>query len=166
MTESKITYKQLCKIHLKQVIEIQNKCFQKFHEENINVYDTFINVFPDGAWGAFYEDKLVGQIFFHPYKNQTEKPLNTELTITGEEDCMYLHEIAVLPQYRSHGISNFLLDKFNEVSRKYQIMNQSLVSVENSVEFWKKKGFKIIKKADANNYLDGFLMSKNIMNNL
>jgi len=160
MTETNITYNQISKIHLKQVIEIQNKCFQKFHEEKISVYNTFINVFPEGAWGAFDKDILVGQIFFHPYKNQTEKPLNTELILTGGEDCMYLHEIAVLPEYRSHGISNFLLNKFNEVSIKYQMTNQSLVSVENSVKFWEKKDFTITKKADEHNYSDGFLMSK------
>ena len=160
MSEIEIMLKQLSKIHLKQIIEIQNKCFQKFHEENINVYDTFISIFSDGAWGAFCENELVGQIFFHPYKNRIEKPLNTELVITGKEECMYLHEIAILPQYRSHGISNSLLNKFNEISKKYKIMNQSLVSVENSLEFWKKKGFSIVKKADANNYLDGHLMSK------
>jgi len=162
MTESKIVFKQLSKIHLKQIIEIQNKCFQKFHEENINVYSTFINVFPDGAWGAFCDNELVGQIFFHPYKNRTEKPLNTELVITGKEDSMYLHEIAILPQYRSFGISNSLLKIYDEISEKYKIMNQSLVSVENSLEFWKKKGFSIIKKADAGNYLDGYLMSRNV----
>ena len=162
MTNENILFKQLTKIHLKQIIEIQNECFQKFHEENINVYNAFLNVFPDGAWGAFYEEKLVGQIFFHPYKNQTEKPLNTELVITGEEDCMYLHEIAILPQYRSYGISTSLLNIFNEISIKYEVKYQSLVSVENSAEFWKKKGFSIVKKADENNYLDGYLMTKNL----
>ena len=166
MAESKIMIKQLSKVHLKQIIEIQKSCFQNFHEEDMSVYETFINVFPEGAWGAFYEDRLIGHIFFHPYKNQMEKPLNSKLVLTGEEDSMYLHEIAILHQYRSHGISNLLLNKFNEISVKYQMLNQSLVSVENSLEFWKKKGFSIIKKAGANNYLDGYLMSKHTMNNI
>ena len=160
MAESKIIIKQLSKTHLEQIIEIQKKCFQEFHEEDMNVYDTFISVFPDGAWGAFYEDKLAGHIFFHPYKNQTEKPLNAKLVLTGEEDSMYLHEIAVLQQYRSLGVSSLLLNKFNEISGQYKMKSQTLVSVENSAEFWKKKGFTIIKKADANIYLDGYLMSK------
>ena len=160
MEKSKIVVQKLSKLHLKQVVEIQKTCFHEFHEENIYVYETFISVFPDGAWGAFFEDKLIGHIFFHPYKNKTEKPLNTELILTGKEDSMYLHEIAILHQYRSYGISKYLLNKFNEISEQYKMMNQTLVSVENSTEFWKKKGFSIIKKADANNYLDGYLMSK------
>jgi len=163
MVENKIILKKLDKKHLKQIIEIQQKCFHEFHEESINVYNNFISVFPDGAWGAFYDDKMVGQILFHPYKSQTEKPLNTKLVITGEEDCMYLHEIAILPEYRSYGISTSLLRIFNEISKKYSKLNQSLVSVENSLEFWKKKGFTIIKKADENNYFDGYLMVRNVL---
>jgi len=160
MAESKILVKQLSKIHLNQIIEIQKKCFQTFHEEDISVYETFISVFPEGVWGAFFEDKLVGHIFFHPYKKETEKPLHSKLILTGKEDSMYLHEIAILQQYRSYGISNLLFKKYDEITEQYKMTNQSLVSVENSVEFWKKKRFTIIKKADENNYLDGYLMSK------
>jgi len=166
MPKNNVLIKQLSKIDLSQVIEIQKICFHEFHEEDINIYDNFITVFPDGAWGAFHEDRLVGHIFFHPYKNQKEKPLNSKLVLTGEEDSMYLHEIAILQQYRSHGISKLLLDKFNEISEKYKMMSQTLVSVENSAEFWKKKGFSIIKKADENNYLNGYLMSKQTGNNI
>jgi len=160
MTRDKIIIEQLSKLHLEQIIGIQKKCFHEFHEENMNVYETFIGIFPDGAWGAFYENKLIGHIFFHPYKKQTEKPLNSELIITGKEDSMYLHEIAVLQEYRSLGISGMLLNKFNDITKQYKMTNQSLVSVENSMEFWKKKGFSVIKKADEKSYLDGFLMSK------
>jgi hypothetical protein len=42
------------------------------------------------------------------------------------------------------------------------MVNQSLVSVENSLGFWQKKGFSIICKANENNYFDGFLMSKQL----
>ena len=162
MPNDNIIICQFSKIHVEQIMELQKSCFQSIHEENIFVYDNFIKVFPDGAWGVFIEDKLVGHIFFHPYKNKTEKPLNSELKLTGAEDCMYLHEIAVLKEFRSQGISSILLNKYDEVTKQFNMVNQSLVSVENSFEFWQKKGFSIICKANENNYLDGFLMSKQL----
>jgi GNAT superfamily N-acetyltransferase len=156
----KILICHLSEIHIQEMMDIQKICFREVYRENVFVYDTLIKVFPDGAWGAFYNESLIGYIFFHPYKDQTVKPLDSGLLITGKENCMYLHEIAILPQYRAQDISSRLTDEFDKVSRQYRMRYQSLVSVQNSMEFWKKKGFEFIRKVNESGYVDGILMSK------
>jgi GNAT superfamily N-acetyltransferase len=121
-----------------------------------------IKVFPQGAWGAFGGEKLIGYIYFHPYFHQTAKPLNSALNLTGGEDCMYLHEIAVLPEYRLHDIPSRLMKELDEVSALYKMKYQSLVSVQNSVGFWEKKGFSTIREIDECGYVNSFLMSKHL----
>jgi len=153
---------QLSEEHLFEMMEIHKNCFQEVHQENLFVYDTLIKVFPNGAWGAFYNNKLIGYIFFHPYKNQTVKPLNSKLTLKGDEDCMYIHEIAILPQYRSLYIPSQLMKEFDNISKLHHVKYQSLVSVQSSMEFWRKQGFSVIKEVEES-YVDGVLMSKNFI---
>jgi GNAT superfamily N-acetyltransferase len=152
----------LSEIHLPEMMNIQKICFQEAFRESIFVYDTLVKIFPDGARGAFYKDEMIGYIFFHPYKNHTVKPLDSGLVLTGAEDCMYLHEIAILPQYQAQGIPGRLIDAFDEVSVQYRMNEQSLVSVQGSMGFWTKKGFEVIREINEGGYVEGVLMSKKI----
>ncbi|MDR1182132.1 MAG: GNAT family N-acetyltransferase, partial [Bacteroidales bacterium] len=154
---------QLSEIHIPEMMDIQKICFQEIYRESVFVYDTLVKVFPDGAWGAFYNDKMIGYLFFHPYKNKTVKPLDSGLVLTGEENCMYLHEIAILPQYRARGVPGRLINEFDNVSARYRMNYQSLVSVQDSMGFWKKKGFEVIRKIDESGYVNGVLMSKHFI---
>jgi GNAT superfamily N-acetyltransferase len=158
--QTEIKHQPLTEIHLSEMMAIQQICFQETYCESLFVYATLLNVFPDGAWGAFHRDRLIGYIFFHPYKTQTVKPLDSGLLLTGEEDCMYLHEIALLPDYRSQGIPRLLLNVFDDHSARYRMDRQSLVSVQNSRPFWEKKGFSIVRKINEGGYIDGVLMEK------
>ena len=160
MTDNQIYISELSKTHLPEMMIIQHTCFEEIYREEEFVYETLIDVFPQGALGAFCDDKLIGYIFFHPYYYQTAKPLNSALKLTGDEDCMYLHEITVLPQYRSHGIPSRLIKEFYKVSEQYQMKYQSLVSVQNSIGFWEKKGFSVIREIEEGGYVDSFIMSK------
>jgi GNAT superfamily N-acetyltransferase len=160
MKTEKILICRLSEIHIQEMMNIQKVCFLEEYRESVSVYDTLIKVFPDGALGAFYNNSMLAYIFFHPYKDKTVKPLDSGLALTGKENCMYLHEIAILPQYRAQGIPSLLIDEFDKVSRQYRMNSQSLVSVQDSMEFWKKKGFEFIRKINESGYVDGILMSK------
>ena len=160
MQNSQIHICQLSKIHLPEMMNVHKSCFQDIYQENEFVYDNLITVFPEGSLGAFCDGKLIGYVYFHPYYNHTAKPLNSALSLKGDEDCMYLHEIAVLPAYRALRIPNSLMEEFDKVSVKYQMKYQSLVSVQNSVGFWEKHGFTVVGQTDECEYSDGFLMSK------
>jgi len=153
---------QLTKKHLTEVKKVSDLCFQEAYQEDISVYQKIMEVFPDGAWGAFCDDKLAGYIFFHPYKYSEIKPFNSMLSLNGDENCMYLHEIAVLPEYRAHQLSIHLLSNFDQVSKLHNLTNQSLVSVQNSIGFWEKKGFSVLAKIEEGGYTNSYLMSKQL----
>jgi GNAT superfamily N-acetyltransferase len=73
---------------------------------------------------------------------------------------MYLHEIAILPQYRARGVPGRLINEFDNVSARYRMNYQSLVRVQDRLGFWKKKGFEVLRKIDEGGYVNGVLMSK------
>jgi GNAT superfamily N-acetyltransferase len=162
MFENKIQIRPLSKEYLTDVKNISNVCFQDAYREEISVYESIVEVFPDGVWGAFYDNQLVGYIFFHPYKYPATKPLNSMLVLNGNENCMYLHEIAVLPEYRAHRIPTQLLHNFDKATQTHNIANQSLVSVQNSIGFWEKKGFSVVRKIIKGGYKDSYLMMKQV----
>ena len=160
MFENEILINQLTKEHLTDVKYVSDKCFKSVYQEDISVYRAIIEVFPDGAWGAFCDNKLAGYIFFHPYKYSEIKPLNSMLKLNGDENCMYLHEIAVLSEYRAYKISTRLLSTFDKVSNLYNYTTQSLVSVQNSIGFWEKQGFSFVREVKEGGYKDSYLMCK------
>ena len=84
------------------------------------------------------------------------------LTLNGSENCMYVHEIAVLPEYRTHRITMHLLCAFDKASRLHNLTTQSLVSVQNSIGFWEKNGFAVVREIDEGGYIDSFLMEKQL----
>ena len=148
--------------HLIDAKNVSNICFLKAYQEDISVYQTIMEVFPDGGWGAFCDNQLVGYIFFHPYKYPAIKPLNSTLELNGNENCMYLHEIAVLPEYRAHNISACLLNIYDKASQLHKLTLQSLVSVQNSIGFWEKKGFSVVIEINEGGYSNSYLMSKDL----
>jgi ribosomal protein S18 acetylase RimI-like enzyme len=162
MSEYNIIISPLTKKHLSDVKNVNNICFQDAYQEDISVYNAIIEVFPEGAYGAFCDNELVGYIFFHPYKYPAVKPLNSLLALSGDENCMYLHEIAVLPEYRAQHIPTRLLSAFDHVSQSHNLTLQSLVSVQNSIGFWEKKGFAVVREVNEGGYKDSYLMDKQL----
>ena len=162
LPEYELLISPLTKKHLAEVKSVSNLCFQTVYQEEKFVYESIVEVFPDGAYGAFCDGKLVGYIFFHPYRHSEAKPLNSMLTLNGDENCMYLHEIAVLPEYRSYHIPTRLLSVFDNVSQTHNLTNQSLVSVQNSVGFWEKKGFSVVSEICEGGYKDSYYMEKQL----
>ena len=58
---------------------------------------------------------------------------------------MYLHDIAVHPRYRGMGLTRMLMERVDHETRREGFGVQCLVAVQNSQEFWRKHGFKIVR---------------------
>lgn len=56
-------------------------------------------------------------------------------------DCLYLHDLAVLPQHRGNGISHMLLAAALELAKAQQLNQMALIAVQGSVSFWQSQGF-------------------------
>jgi N-acetylglutamate synthase-like GNAT family acetyltransferase len=106
--------------------------------------------------------KLAGYVFFHPYYEDIVKALDSSLELSGEEDCMCLHDIAVRRRHRGSSVSGILVDEFNRDTVNKGFKVQCLVSVQSSRSFWERHGFKTVEKITGYGKGDAYYMKRRL----
>ena len=132
---------------VEEVTKIQKLCYNELFWETGESFAGMIDVYPRGCIGIFVNNIFSGYVFFHPYYKDQVKPLNHVFRLDGTENCVYLHDLAIHPNYRGLGLSRILIDRVDLESCRIGLLTQCLVAVQGSQSFWQKHGFKIIKEA-------------------
>ena len=161
MNKKKYLVRQIVKEDLKQLLELQRVCYVKNYWEDQSVFEKMLLVFPEGAFLILDKDKLIGYIFFHPYTFGKIKSLNNSLMLLGDENCLYIHDLCIHPNYRGLGLTKLFLDLFNQKTHFYKYNYQALVAVQGSEKFWRKFGFQISKKIKYRDK-DAYYLTKDI----
>jgi ribosomal protein S18 acetylase RimI-like enzyme len=121
-----------------------------------------IAVHPQGCLGVSVGGILAAYVFFHPYHDDVVKPLDLMLVLSGTEDCIYLHDIAVHHRYRGMGLARMLMESVDHETRRGGFEVQCLVAVQNSQDFWKKYGFKIVRIVEGYGESLAYYMKRNL----
>jgi ribosomal protein S18 acetylase RimI-like enzyme len=146
---------------IEEVTKIQKLCYIKLYWESGETFTGMVDVYPKGCIGLYVNDLLSGYVFFHPYQEDRVKPLNHVFKLDGTEDCVYLHDLAIIPNYRGLGLSRILMDLVDLETCNIGFVTQCLVAVQGSHIFWQKYGFKKIKEVE--NYgLHAYYMKRRI----
>ncbi|SDP45365.1 Ribosomal protein S18 acetylase RimI [Phyllobacterium sp. YR620] len=86
---------------------------------------------------------LHGYAVTHPWQIYAMPALNSLLVeLPTQPSTYYLHDIALMPTARGSGAAARIVAVLAEQARREDLANMSLVSVNNSVGFWEKQGFK------------------------
>ena len=101
--------------------------------------------------------KVVGYLISHPYRRDTYPPLNTLIGKIPDPDTWYIHDLAILPEFRGRGMVRPVLEQVKALALAQGFRELSLVSVYGSEVFWSKMGFRLANQA---NY--GTLMQRKI----
>ena len=146
---------------IEEATKIQKLCYNKLYWEGAETFARMVDVYPKGCIGLYVNDLLSGYVFFHPYQEDRVKPLNHVFRLNGAEDCVYLHDLAIHPNYRRLGLSRILMDLVDLETCNIGFVIQCLVAVQGSHSFWQKFGFKNIKEVE--NYgLNAYYMKRRI----
>ena len=149
--------------NLNEILELQKLSYRKEYWETKETFETMLNVYPKGCRVVFVDSKAVGYLFFHPSLEGKIQKLNyTSLKLTGKEDCMYLHDLSIHPDYRGKGITKFLLNYLNESTKEEGLHKQMLISVQDSVLFWEKNGFEKVEFIKDYGGLPAYYMIKSL----
>ena len=149
MADPVVTLNRITLEHIADVLEIQRDCYDEWYIEDIGTFTRMITVYPRGCLGGSVDGILGSYAFFHPYHNDVVKPLDLSLVLNGTEDCMYLHDIAVHHKYRGMGLTRMLMESVDHETRRGGFKVQCLVAVQNSQDFWRKYGFKIVRTIES-----------------
>jgi GNAT superfamily N-acetyltransferase len=102
-----------------------------------------LNLFRAGCWACVNKsNEVVGYMFSHPYLKGHIVPLNCEdFQLPAHPDCYYIHDIAVLKEYRGRGIAKRFLEIAIRVALACGFDEIRGVSVLGTHTYWHKHGF-------------------------
>lgn len=90
-------------------------------------------------------EEIVGYGIAHPWVSFHIPPLNSFLgTLPGKPDCLYIHDVVVLPQARGQHAAGEYIAQMLSVARNAGLPVLALVSVYGTSPMWQRYGFREI----------------------
>ena len=123
------------------------------HKESKIIYENKFCSFPEGCY-VYDDNGIKGYIISHPYNIISPPKINTLLTKV-EINCLFIHDIVIVTEYRGRGIGNEIINKILD--------NNPIVSLvacdDKTKDFWIGYGFEVAETLDCDY---GIYMVKNI----
>jgi GNAT superfamily N-acetyltransferase len=111
--------------------------------ERPEIFAEKLALFAEGCLVLARETELVGYAFAHPWHLKQVPPLDTLLhALPPAPECLFVHDVAVLPEARGHGAAAMLVAILTRVAKKNDLPRLALVSVYGSDVLWSAQGFK------------------------
>ena len=79
------------------------------HKESRIIYENKFCSFPEGCY-VYDDNGIKGYIISHPYNISSPPKINTLLTKV-EINCLFIHDIVIVSEYRRRGIGNEIINK-------------------------------------------------------
>ena len=111
------------------------------YQENDEVFAEKLQLFPQGCWVAMLDNEMVGYTMAFPALLKFPPSLNEFLGgIVDNPDCLYWHDIGILPKARGYGLGKMAMDTIINTARDCGLGILAGISVNNSSEYWKSLG--------------------------
>ena len=125
--------------------------------ERPEVFAEKLNLFPSGCRALIYSGEIVGYGISHPWYLNKIPPLDTFLNVLpSQPDCIFIHDVVVMPRARSHGAAARFVQIIADVARERRISALALVSVYDTHPLWMKCGFEIVRRTDLSEKLQSY----------
>jgi GNAT superfamily N-acetyltransferase len=119
-------------------------CIHPDLPERPEVFVEKLTLCPSGCRVLVANDEIVGYGLAHPWMQQQIPPLDDFLQeLPGAADCLYVHDVAVLPDFRG-GVARDYIAAIEELARARDIAALALVSVYATRPLWERFGFQAV----------------------
>lgn len=111
--------------------------------ERRDVFAERLALYPQGCWIAEEEGGAVsGYALMHTARLGVPPALDTLLRqLDPEADCLYLHDVALLPSARGAGLGRALMRLLSDLMQRERLVHTALVAVHGSAPYWRACGF-------------------------
>jgi GNAT superfamily N-acetyltransferase len=87
-------------------------------------------------------DAVLGYAVSHPGRLGRPPALDSRLgELPPDADCLYLHDVALLPEARGLGLGWSLVDQLRALAARSGFKTMALTAVNNSAFYWRRWGF-------------------------
>ena len=112
------------------------------HPERPEVFAERLALFPAGSRVVEAGEEVVGYALAHPGLIGRPPALDTLLgALPTAPDCLYLHDIALLPQARGHGLAIRLVADLEALAVAEGLDRLALVAINGLAPVWRQFGF-------------------------
>ncbi|KAL4951506.1 hypothetical protein BDW69DRAFT_169857 [Aspergillus filifer] len=111
--------------------------------ESSRVFTERVKLYPEGCLVlADTGGQICGYAISHPIRYHQPPALDTLLgKIVSDANTYYIHDIAILPEFRGGGLAAECVNKLLEVASRSGFQACELVSVYGTEAFWARFGF-------------------------
>lgn len=147
-TETGFVIRVMLETDFAAVEKIQATCYGVQLQEDLSSLKAKWQASPLSCFVAQREAELIAYVFAIPVAQFDFPAWNAESChISPHADRLYLHDMAVAPSARGHGVSEALLRRVMASAEQMKYEFVQLVAVQDSTLFWAKHGF---TRADMN----------------
>lgn len=99
-------------------------------------------LFPEGCRKLLVDGRMCGYGLAHPWRMAVLPALDAFLdALPVAADCLFIHDVAVLPQARGRGAAASFILHADVVTMQHNLPAQALVAAYGSVRLWQRFGF-------------------------
>ncbi|WP_449221567.1 GNAT family N-acetyltransferase [Tistrella mobilis] len=134
-------WRPLTAADLDRLNEIANAVHLDFPERE-EVPAERLRLFPGGCFAAVVDGQMVGYAVTHPWIDGRPPALDSLLgALPDDADCLYVHDVALLPEARGRGLARRLVAMLEELARHHRLPRLALTAVGGSAPGWAAMGF-------------------------
>ncbi|GAA4251995.1 GNAT family N-acetyltransferase [Azospirillum formosense] len=112
------------------------------YPEDRAVFAERLALYPEGCAMAEADGIGIGYIVMHPGRLGVPPPLDSPLGALPESpDCLYLHDVALLPAARGLGLGVAALERMDALAARQGFRWLALTSTPGARAFWDAQGF-------------------------
>jgi ribosomal protein S18 acetylase RimI-like enzyme len=143
---------------ISEVLIIQERSHGAFYQESRESLLSKIEFSPKTCYGVLAGDRLVGYGISFPWHESKDVVLDSLLKpIEENPEVLYIHDIAVVPEYRGFRGGSELLHLMVADAILLELRSAVLVAVSGSSTYWVGHGFKEAE-GSVKGYGEGALM--------
>ena len=131
------------------ILRIQRACYVPHMNESQPVIEHRLSASPETAWVAERAGEVVAYLAAYPSLLGKVTSLGGHFNVPLTADCLYLHDLAVAPTWRSHGIADQLIAAARAFASRQSLPFIALVALENARGFWERHAFATSEVASA-----------------
>jgi GNAT superfamily N-acetyltransferase len=128
---------------LDAVLRVQAQSYPPEMNESREVLAQRLQACPDTAWVLCLRGEVGAYLVGYRTQLGRVSPLGATFEHQAEANALYVHDLAIGLALRGQGAAQHLMTEARRWAREWALEGLALVSVNDTVPFWRKQGFEV-----------------------
>ncbi|MFN3377275.1 MAG: GNAT family N-acetyltransferase [Burkholderiaceae bacterium] len=147
--DTRFTVRPLTATDLPGLLAVQHACYGEGYLEPAEVFARRIACPVQCSQVAVAQGVVVAYLAAYRSRRGKVTPLHGDFEATTHPDTLYLHDMAVHPEWAGRGLARALLAPVWKLAQHEGLAHSSLVSVQGSEAYWARQGFAVVALTDV-----------------